>query len=54
MCWHQGDLIQLKKTAAKIARDVRGFWLKVNKVLTFKQKLEFDDIKQKVCLLLES
>ena len=44
----QDEIISLKKTSSKIARDVRKFWLKINKVIAFRQKGEADDVRQKV------
>lgn len=41
-------MLALKKTASKISRDVRKFWLKINRVLAFKQKTESDEIREKV------
>eukprot|EP00606_Chrysophyceae_sp_TOSAG23-5_P001475 GSChrysophyteH2.ASY1.ANO1.267.1 assembled CDS len=37
----------LKRISAKISRDVRKFWLKINKVIAFKQKSENDEVRQK-------
>ena len=31
-----------------MAREVRKFWLKINKVIAFRQKGEADDVRQKV------
>ena len=41
-------MLNLRKTASKISRDVRKFWLKINKIIDFKQKAESDEIRQKV------
>lgn len=42
------EILALKRVSSKISRDVRKFWLKINKVIAFKQKAESDDIRQKV------
>lgn len=39
--------LQLKRTAGKLSRDVRGFWLKINKIVTYKQKVDVDAIRRK-------
>ena len=41
------DELSLKRTAGKVAKEVRKFWLKINKVVTFKQKQESDEVRQK-------
>jgi hypothetical protein len=38
----------MKRVAGKLSRDVRKFWLKINKIIAYKQKLEADEIRQKV------
>lgn len=38
----------VRRIASKASRDVRKFWLKINKVVAFKQKTEADEIRQKV------
>lgn len=42
--------MQLKKIAFKNAKEVRKFWIKINKVVAFKQKLDADAVRQKVVL----
>ena len=37
----------LRRLSSRISRDVRKFWLKINKVVAFKQKTDFDEIRQK-------
>jgi len=44
----QEDSMQLKRISAKIAKEVGKFWLKINKVIAFKQKGEADEARQKV------
>lgn len=44
----QEDIAASKRTAAKIAKEVSKFWLKINKVVAFKQKGDADDARQKV------
>ena len=41
------DAIALRKLSSKLSRDVRKFWLKINKLVAFKQKQEVDELKQK-------
>ena len=42
------DEIQaMKKISLRISKDVRKFWMKVDKIIAFKQKGEFDEIRQK-------
>eukprot|EP01038_Epipyxis_sp_PR26KG_P011354 gene11354-15225_t len=41
------EIINLRRVSSKISRDVRNFWLKINKVVAFKQKAESDEIRQK-------
>ena len=38
----------LKKIANKISKDIRRFWLKIDKVVAFKQKSDSDDSRHKV------
>ena len=45
------ELLSLKRLSGKMSRDVRKFWLKINKVITFKQKSESDEIRQKVTII---
>jgi hypothetical protein len=40
----------LKRVAGKISRDVRKYWLKINQLITLRQKQESDEIRQKVTL----
>ena len=40
-------VIQSKRLASKIAKDVSKFWVKINKVIAFKQKSEADEARQK-------
>lgn len=44
----QDEVLASKKICSKISRDVRRFWLKINKVVAFKQKLDADEVRQKV------
>ena len=44
----QDEVLTIRKTASKISRDVRKFWLKINKIIDFKQKAEGDEVRQKV------
>ena len=44
----QDETIALKKISSKVSRDVRKFWLKINKVVAFKQKIDADEVRQKV------
>ena len=44
----QEQEVQLKRVAAKMSREVKKFWLRINQVITFKQKLEADEARQKV------
>lgn len=45
----QKDEVQvMKRIAGKLSREVRKFWLKINKVVAFKQKSESDELRQKV------
>ena len=44
-------MIQLRKISTRISKDIRKFWLKINKVIAFKQKGEADEARQKVCTL---
>lgn len=44
----QAEAAQLRRTAANISKEIRGFWGKINKLVTYKQKLESDEIRQKV------
>lgn len=46
--WFQDEVLALKRISSKVSRDVRKFWLKINKVIAFKQKGEADEARQKV------
>ena len=41
-------MLSVKRVANKLSRDVRKFWLKINKVVAFKQKIDSDECRQKV------
>lgn len=47
-CFLQDDIAQHKKIASRISRDVRKFWTKVDKVVAFVEKVESDEIREKV------
>jgi hypothetical protein len=38
----------LKRNSSKTSREIRKFWLKIDKVVAFRQKGEADDVRQKV------
>jgi hypothetical protein len=40
--------VAMKRIASKVSKDVRKFWLKINKIIAYKQKIEADEIRQKV------
>lgn len=42
------DGIALRRISSKLSRDIRKFWLKVDKVVAFKQKSDVDEVRQKV------
>ena len=42
------ELMDLKKKSHKISKDVRKFWLKIDRIIAFKQKCESDEVRQKV------
>lgn len=44
----QNDLLALRKVANKISKDVKRFWNKIDKVVAFTQKIESDEVRQKV------
>jgi E1A-binding protein p400 len=44
----QNDLLALRKIATKISKDVKRFWTKIDKVVAFTQKIESDEVRQKV------
>lgn len=46
--FEQDETVALKKISSKVSRDVRKFWLKINKVVAFKQKIDSDEVRQKV------
>lgn len=37
----------MRRLSGKIARDVKKFWYKVDKIISFKQKAESDEVRQK-------
>jgi HSA len=41
------ELANTRKTAVKLAREVRQFWGKLNRIVAFKQKLEADQLRRK-------
>ena len=41
------EIVKQKRLSSKISREVRKFWLKINKVIAFKQKGEADEVRQK-------
>ncbi|CAM9470429.1 unnamed protein product, partial [Discosporangium mesarthrocarpum] len=41
------EQLALRRTASRVAREVRGFWAKLNKVISYKQKLEADEVRRK-------
>ena len=41
------EVVRMKRLAGKLSRDVRKFWLKINKVIAFKQKGDADEVRQK-------
>jgi hypothetical protein len=47
-CTVQDEVLQLKKIAFKNAKEVKKFWIKINKVVAFKQKLDAAAVRQKV------
>jgi hypothetical protein len=44
----------MKRIASKVSKDVRKFWLKINKIIAYKQKIEADEIRQKVTVHISS
>ena len=44
----QDEVLQLKRIASRNAKEIKKFWIKINKVISFKQKLDADAVKQKV------
>jgi hypothetical protein len=48
---YQDEVLQLKRIAFKNAKEVRKFWIKINKVISFKQKIDADAVRQKVSFL---
>lgn len=43
------EILALKRNSSKTSREIRKFWLKIDKVVAFRQKGEADDVRQKVC-----
>jgi hypothetical protein len=43
------EILQLKRTAMRISRDVKKYWIKVSKIVQYKQKLEMEELRNKVC-----
>ncbi|CAM9675842.1 unnamed protein product, partial [Ectocarpus sp. 12 AP-2014] len=41
------EQLALRRGASKVARDVRAFWGKLNKVIAYKQRLEADECRRK-------
>ncbi|CAM9954640.1 unnamed protein product, partial [Ascophyllum nodosum] len=41
------EQLALRKGASKVAREVRGFWAKLNKVIAYKQRLDADESRKK-------
>eukprot|EP00953_Heterococcus_sp_UTEX-ZZ885_P000541 816-Heterococcus_DN1.PRE.2 len=41
------ELANTRRTASKVAREVRQFWGKLNRIVAFKQKLEADELRRK-------
>ncbi|CAM9161632.1 unnamed protein product, partial [Choristocarpus tenellus] len=37
----------VRRVASRVAREVRGFWAKLNKVIAYKQRLEADETRRK-------
>jgi hypothetical protein len=48
---NQDDMLHMRRTASKISREVSKFWLKINKIVAFKQKTDSDEARQKVLSL---
>ena len=44
------EVSDLKKKAHKISKDIRKFWLKIDRIIAFKQKCESDEVRQKVSI----
>ena len=42
------ELLDLKRKSQKISKDIRKFWLKIDRIIAFKQKCESDEVRQKV------
>ena len=42
------EVLDLRKKAHKISKDIRKFWLKIDRIIAFKQKCESDEVRQKV------
>jgi hypothetical protein len=43
--------MQMKRTASRISKEVSKFWLKINKIVAFKQKTDSDEARQKVFMI---
>jgi SNF2-related domain/HSA len=41
------EMANTRRTASKVAREVRQFWGKLNRIVAFKQKLEADELRRK-------
>eukprot|EP00601_Ochromonadales_sp_CCMP2298_P025528 CAMPEP_0173281656 /NCGR_PEP_ID=MMETSP1143-20121109/6362_1 /TAXON_ID=483371 /ORGANISM="non described non described, Strain CCMP2298" /LENGTH=244 /DNA_ID=CAMNT_0014219093 /DNA_START=63 /DNA_END=794 /DNA_ORIENTATION=- len=41
------EVVNIRKVSSRLSRDVRKFWLKINKVVAFKQKMDADEVRQK-------
>lgn len=42
------DILALRKISNKIAKDIKKFWSKIDRVVAFTQKIEADEVRQKV------
>jgi hypothetical protein len=42
------EIVSLKKVSSKVSKEVRKFWLKIDRIISFKQKMESDEVRQKV------
>lgn len=42
------ELVSMKKVSTKISKEVRKFWMKIDRIIAFKQKMESDEVRQKV------
>jgi hypothetical protein len=41
----------MKRIASRVSKEVSKFWLKINKIVAFKQKTDSDEARQKVNLI---